>query len=140
MSDYVVDASVAAKWLFMEEHRDAALRLLAGGNSLHAPDFILLELANVICTRVRRREMAEHAGLRAHALFQTFPVHLHDSAPLFHSALEIALRTRRSVYDSLYVALAVAVDAQVVTADRRLVEGLSGGPLDGRAVWVGEVE
>jgi len=139
MSDYVVDASVAVKWLLIEEHRDAALRLMEGGNRLHAPDFILLELANVICTRVRRREMAEHAGVRAHALFQTFLVQMHDSAPLFHSAFSIALRTRQSVYDSLYVALAVVLGARLVTADRRLVEGLSGRPFEERVVWVGDV-
>ena len=42
-------------------------------------------------------------------------------------------------YDNLYVALAVALGARLVTADRRLVEGLTDGSFEGRLVWVGDV-
>jgi predicted nucleic acid-binding protein len=38
------------------------------------------------------------------------------------------------VYDGLYVALAVAQQAPMVTADRRLYEALSGGALSSACV------
>ena len=37
---------------------------------------------------------------------------------------------RRPVYDSLYMVLAIAIGGRVVTADRRLYNGVHGGPLD----------
>ena len=47
----------------------------------------------------------------------------------FNTALEIAIAYRRTVYDSLYIALAVARDSILVTADDKLANALSGGPL-----------
>ena len=43
MSLYVVDASVAAKWYFSEEHTQAARRVLQQEHELHAPELFLLE-------------------------------------------------------------------------------------------------
>jgi predicted nucleic acid-binding protein len=40
------------------------------------------------------------------------------------------------VYDSLYMVLAVALGGRVVTADRRLYNGVHGGPLDHVVLWV----
>ncbi len=56
------------------------------------------------------------------------PVDIHDSAFLLTPALEIALATRRPVYDCLYLALAVELDGMVITADRRWVNALIGSP------------
>lgn len=50
---------------------------------------------------------------------------LKDTATLVGAALEIALAFDRSVYDSLYVALALRDDCQLVTADRRLYNALA---------------
>lgn len=48
MPRYVVDASVAAKWYFEEEHSIEAARLLTDDDvQLLAPDFIRLEVAAV---------------------------------------------------------------------------------------------
>ena len=46
-------------------------------------------------------------------------------------SLEIALAHHRTVYDGLYVALAVARDAVLVTADARLADAFVGSPLRG---------
>lgn len=44
----VVDASVALKWVLDEEGRPAARALLLGNEPLHAPDFLILECANIL--------------------------------------------------------------------------------------------
>lgn len=49
MSILVVDAGVAAKWFFDEPLSDEAARLLDPSYELHAPDFFLLEIDNVLC-------------------------------------------------------------------------------------------
>jgi predicted nucleic acid-binding protein len=52
----------------------------------------------------------------------------HDSAGLLNEALELACRTARTVYDCLYLALAVRLGGPMVTADDRLVNALAGTP------------
>lgn len=47
-------------------------------------------------------------------------------APLRARALSIAAELRHLVYDCFYLALAESEDAMLVTADRRLVERLTG--------------
>ena len=44
----VVDASVAVKWLIAEDGSDAAHRLAAGGDDLHAPRLMASEIANAL--------------------------------------------------------------------------------------------
>ena len=44
----VVDASVAVKWLIAEEGSDAAHRLAAGADDLHAPRLMASEIANAL--------------------------------------------------------------------------------------------
>jgi predicted nucleic acid-binding protein len=41
------------------------------------------------------------------------------------------------VYDSVYVALAVALDCPLVTADERLVNALAIGSLASHVLWIG---
>ena len=43
-----------------------------------------------------------------------------------------------SSYDSLYLVLAAALGGRVVTADRRLYNGVHGGPLDHLVLWVAD--
>ena len=48
------------------------------------------------------------------------------------------MRTSRTVYDCLYVALAVQIKSVMVTNDRRLVNALAGGPLKDHVAWLGQ--
>jgi predicted nucleic acid-binding protein len=41
------------------------------------------------------------------------------------------------VHDSVYLALAVALDCRLVTADERLTNALGDGPLGRHVLWVG---
>jgi predicted nucleic acid-binding protein len=68
--------------------------------------------------------------------FRRFPLEVHSAEPLLESAWDIARETGLTVCDSLYVALAVAQTAPLVTADRRLFEALHGGALAIACVWV----
>jgi predicted nucleic acid-binding protein len=54
--------------------------------------------------------------------------------------LEIALGTGRSVYDSVYLALTIALERRLVTADERFANALASGPLAAHVLWVGRPE
>lgn len=134
----MVDASVAAKWFTDEPDRDAALEILDEAHTLHAPDFFLVEMDNLFGKWVRRRLVTHAEGDDLRRALRRFPLRYHDFGPLLDPAWEIAVGTGRSLYDCLYVALAAVLDGSVVTADRRLYEGLRNGPLGRNVVWVGD--
>jgi predicted nucleic acid-binding protein len=128
MKALVVDASVAAKWFLPEADASAALRLLDSRCRLAAPDLIHAEVGNLawklhargVLDAQEASDMIEH--------FLLMPLEVHDSALVLTSALEIAIATQRTVYDSLYLALAVELDGTVITADERWVHSLAAGP------------
>lgn len=136
MSRYVVDASVALKWFVPEIHSRAAVRLLDDTHDLLAPDLLWAEFGNVLWKKVRRGEIAKRQGLEIVRALETVPLDVHPTAPLLEVAFEIATGVRRTVYDSLYLALAVLERCRVVTADRRLHDALRGGPFAGHLCWV----
>jgi predicted nucleic acid-binding protein len=55
---------------------------------------------------------------------------------LLEPALEIAFDTGRTVYDSYYLALAMLMESQIVTADQRLFNTLRQTDCTPYLVWV----
>ena len=138
MSRYIVDASVGAKWFFEEPHTPEAAALLDARFELHAPDLVLLEVDNVVCKRLRRDQISRTDADAVREALRRMPLVLHETAGFLDPAFEIAAATGRSIYDCVYVALAFAVDGQMVTADRRLLEGMLGSPFEECVVWIDE--
>lgn len=119
----VVDSSVAVKWYVPEPGSDRAARLLDEGGRLLAPDLLVSEVGNVLWKR--RRELPAHEiKAIAVALSRQCPVTLVASTTLHFASMSLALRFDRTVYDSLYLALAIAHDCRYVTADERFVNSL----------------
>ncbi len=136
---FVVDASVAVKWYLSEAHSEAALRLLAPGAVLLVLDLLFPEVGNILWKRVRAGEITKEEASTLLQALGGLPLQVHPSWPLALSALEIACNTARTVYDSLYIALAVRENALLVTADERLYNALQGGPLAAYLRWVGDL-
>lgn len=128
MTVLVVDASVAAKWFLPEPDAPAALRLMDGRRRLVAPDLIRAEVGNILWKLHARRLLSADEASEIIGHFLSVPLEIYDSTSLLANALEIAMATGRTVYDSLYLALAVALDAKVITADQRWVDALKAGP------------
>jgi len=139
MSACVVDASIAAKWFLHEEHSHVARAVLSGGYELHAPDFFLLEMDSILCKWIRRGLITVAESRIARTAIRQAPIRIHPFAGLQESAYAIATDSGCTIYDCLYVALAVLLDGRMVTADRRLYDGLAQGPLRTRVLWVGDI-
>lgn len=139
MNAFVVDASVVVKWFLPEVHHDAARRLHHSDADLHAPDFMVLEVTNVLCKRMRRGELPAQAGDAILNLLRVAPVQLESWQFLLNEAYDIAKQTGRSLYDCLYLALAKVLDAAFVTADRKLYEALHRSSPGVAVRWVEEL-
>ena len=116
----MVDASVAVKWLFTEEHSKVARQLLAPRIVLHAPDFLLIEAANVIWKKVRRQEIPDARPYLEELARMSDAVVLRPSSELVQRAAALGLQLNHPVYDCVYLACAEAEAAPLVTADDRL--------------------
>jgi predicted nucleic acid-binding protein len=132
MTRFVIDASVAAKWFLPpsgEPLAVEALRLLAGyaqGRFQFAvPDLFWAECGNILWKAVRQGRWSPSVAEKAIRALkdQTFPTT--SSLDLLEEAFSIAATFDRTVYDSLYVALAVRLKADMVTADERLANALA---------------
>jgi predicted nucleic acid-binding protein len=138
MKACVIDASVVAAAFFQEEHAEAAQTLLAADRDLLAPDLVYAEFANVVWKRCRRGEIddAEAAQLAADVL--RLPLQITPAGELAVPALQLALKTGRTVYNCLYLSLAVKTRSIMMCADLRLVNALAGSPLEKHIAWIGQ--
>lgn len=133
----IPDACVGVQWDVKEPDSGSALRLLDPRYDLHVPSYFFTEAVSVLQRKVAvDRTLTEEAGLAALQLLQMIPMTVHATEGLLESAFRHGVRYRRPVYDSLYLVLAAALGGRVVTCDRRLYNGVHGGPLDHLVLWV----
>lgn len=125
---YVLDSSVAFKWVVPESDTPKAVKLRdefrSGVHELISPDVFPTELAHAL-TRAEgqgRIPLAD-AVTRLIDVLTTCPI-LIPSLPLLLRATGISSSTRVGVYDCLYVALAERESCELVTADTRLLNSL----------------
>jgi predicted nucleic acid-binding protein len=125
----VVDASVAAKWLFEETDSAEARRLLdeiaKGRFKSLAPDILPAEIANSLSKRVFRGVLQPLEAEAQYERFRRSCPALISNEFLASAALRLALRHRHPVYDCLYVALALETACPLVTADAELYRAFS---------------
>ena len=114
----VVDASVAVKWVCDEADSDAAAALLAR-DDLAAPALWLVEANSALWRRARIGELTEDEAEERARELALAPVASIPCQRDLPSALRLALDLRHSIYDCLYLALAIREDCAMVTADRK---------------------
>jgi predicted nucleic acid-binding protein len=125
---YVLDSSVALKWVLPEPDSARAIRVRdeynASVHELVAPDIFTPEIANALAVAERQgRIKPGEAAIFLHDIVRNAPAIL-PTAPLLIRAMEIALSTRQAVYDCIYIALAEREACEMVSADDQLVRKL----------------
>ena len=110
---YVLDASVAFKWLVSEADSDKALRLRDdfrnGSHELLAPDILPIEVG----------VSAADGFILWSGMMADCP-HLVPSLALMPQACALSSRAKLGIYDCLYVALAEQEQCKLVSDDARL--------------------
>jgi predicted nucleic acid-binding protein len=125
---YVLDASVAFKWLVPEVDTPKALRLRDEFNKnlleLIAPDVFPIETIHSLTRAERQNRITPAQGaVLMKDLLKNLP-RLYGQLPLLPRAYEISSTMRIGVYDCLYVALAEREGCDLVMADDKLVNNL----------------
>jgi predicted nucleic acid-binding protein len=86
--------------------------------SVHAPYLLDIEVANALRGLVARRELAQADARRALEDYADVAVRRYPHALFLDRIWQ--LRTHVTAYDAVYIALAEALDAPLVTTDLRL--------------------
>ena len=139
MSVFVVDASVVVKWMLPEPLSNEAIRLQSPSHQLHAPSFFEIEVANVLWKKARQGLLSRALADSLAGQLASLPMARHADSPLVAAAFDLAGRLGRTVYDCMYLALAVRLGGQMVTADERFVNSLTGTPWAASAVHLRDV-
>jgi len=126
--NYVLDSSVAFKWLVLENDTAKALRIRDDFRKqaidLVAPDIFPVQTVHSLTRAERQGRVTPQQGVQ---LLQDFLSHLpqlHSYLPLLPRAYAISSQARIGVYDCLYVALAEREGCELITADDKLLKTL----------------
>jgi predicted nucleic acid-binding protein len=132
LTSFVLDASVAAKWMLPAQGellRPEAFRLLdayeAGDVNLIVPDIFWAECGNILWKAVRQQRLEQLAAELAMQTLMQRDLPTSPSKMLLQQAVVMAFDFGRSVYDCLYVTLAARSKKQLITADERLANALA---------------
>jgi predicted nucleic acid-binding protein len=115
----VADASAVLEFLLRTSAAKAVERwLFDSSQTVHAPHSLDVEVAQVIRRYALMGEISEHQGRAALANLKDLPLRRYPHSFLMPRVWE--LRNNLTAYDATYVALAEALDATLLTRDRRL--------------------
>jgi len=89
------------------------------------PDLFWAECANIMWKAVRQGRWTRNAAEEAILALKGRSLPTTSSLDVIEEAFSIAVTFDRTVYDSLYVALALRLKAELVTADERLANALA---------------
>jgi predicted nucleic acid-binding protein len=115
----VLDASAVLELLLATPTgREVAERVADPALGLHAPHLVDVEVAQALRRYVMGGEIDEDSGALALEDLRSLDVERHPHEPLLTRVWE--LRENLTAYDAVYVALAEALEARLLTCDRRI--------------------
>lgn len=119
---YVLDASVILKWFLQEEDSEKAIALKdahsRGESFLIIPDLAIYEIANSL--RYKPEFSSAEINRCCHALFDLDIDIVAPLPDLINPTTDLARQKEITFYDASYIALAVILGLQFITADEKL--------------------
>lgn len=118
MKRFIIDASVAVKWVVEDEGTADALAVLET-HPLSSPDLLIAECANIFWKKVRLGELDEEEASLAARLIERADIEILPTRHLLERAARLAIALDHPAYDCVYLAVALERDWPFVTADVR---------------------
>lgn len=122
---FVLDCSVTMAWCFEDEaseYADAVLRYLKTEDAL-VPTLWHLEVLNVLLVAEQRGRITSqqrHDFLNLLSLLTSIDTDLLNTSISDTAVLELALQFNLSIYDAVYLALAITQKIPLATQDKKL--------------------
>lgn len=138
MTSLVVDASVAARWILEDRYSREAARVLAGFD-LTAPTLLHAEVASALTKSVKHGDLSADEALVEIIAFAGLELETVPDEDLAPRAVQLSCALDHSVYDCFYLALAMALEIPLVTADRELLETAQRAGYGEHVIWIGDV-
>lgn len=120
--EWVVDASVLGAAFFEEKGSQRARQFLLEHQCLVAPDLLALEIASLSAKKVWRGLATSDVGTEALKQLPGLLQLLRPGQAEIQQAYDLAAKHHISAYDAIYMTLALARQAKLVTLDDKLVE------------------
>jgi predicted nucleic acid-binding protein len=135
---FVLDASVAAKWYLQEQYSELADELAACEPEWVIPDLFFFEMGNIFWKKVGGGEMDEGDVREAMKDLLSIGFKQRETRSLICYALELAMEFQCTVYDGLYLAVAIDERCPMITADRKFYGTFSRTALGEHLIWIEE--
>lgn len=113
----VIDASVLVKLVVDEAGTESARLIVTANDDCVAPDLLLIEVASALAKKVRFEGLPRAVASSGLKSVPEFVAEIVGSERLLEAATELAVELHHSLFDCLYLALAVERDCMVLTAD-----------------------
>ncbi len=125
MDQIVADASVIVKLFVKEEYTGDALNMMnlyvSGAFTIAAPSLLFYEVLNSVRYSKSKRFTLQEINLVANALLNFNFNIVQPEHDLLEEAIRLSTKYDISIYDSVYIALALSRGATLYTADQKLI-------------------
>jgi predicted nucleic acid-binding protein len=120
----VVDCSLAISWFFPEEgdaYSQGIYQVFSSGAIAPvAPEFFLVECGNVFLRKAKTGHCTFEEAAHQLQKLMNLPLRYFNNRALLPRAFTLARLANTTVYDALYLALAVELRAPLATLDKKL--------------------
>lgn len=123
MKKLVTDSGIVIKWC-VSESDSAQAKLIydkyeEGNLEFLAPSLLPAEIGNIIWKKLVFQNLSEINAEAAIKIYQQIAFTLTPISLLFDDTFKIAIKYKRTFYDSLYLALSIRENCEFVTADEK---------------------
>ncbi len=130
MNPLVIDASTTLGLLLRDEQPELAMAVLDAiekGAALHVPAHWAVEVANGLLMAERRQRATQADVMEAHELLSQLGTIIDEqtSERAGRDTLALARQYGLTIYDAVYLELAIRLNAQLATNDKALAKATS---------------
>jgi len=128
MNTPVIDACVAIKWFVPEKDYQSAAKVLNEFPEFLAPDLFLIEIDAILTKKIRKKELdLSEAEIIYHEV-RNLPFKLIEYDQVSKLSFDLSASLPITLYDAIYLSVALVFNEEVITADERFYRGMNGTP------------